>query len=151
MMNEQIEALAFRRLQWLNAIEAGDVDGMVYFLNKDVVISLPENLNLKGKQAARRWLNGVFRKYCPKWLISKPSRLTAANCALEKGAFDLLFMTRADRESVQYRGDYSLLWSLDNNDKWRVELAYFTAFSTEYSDRIYYFNENSENMPSEIV
>jgi ketosteroid isomerase-like protein len=150
-MNEQVEALAVRRLQWLNAIEAGNVDVIVYFLNEDAEISLPEDLNLKGKQAARRSLNGVFQKYCPKWLISNTSRLMAENCALEKGAFDLSLITRADKESVRYRGDYSILWSLDKNDKWRVEMEYFTAFSTEYSDRIYYFNESSVNMPSEIV
>lgn len=141
-MCDKIEALANRRLQWLNAIDDGDVDKIVYFLRDNFEITLPGNLKFRNRKIARRYLNHLFHEYRCEWLLSNVNRLMAVNCALEKGNYKLSLISGKLEESVRHYGDYFVLWRCSHGDKWRVELVCFVNRTSSCDDRTYYFSNS---------
>jgi ketosteroid isomerase-like protein len=118
-MNERIEALAARRLQWLNAIEDGDISTIIYFLTNDARLLLHGNV-IKNSDAIHNWLKSKFEQYHCNWLLSQASRQVKNNRALEKGFFTLSILSKSDGKTAKHCCGYKILWQLTEKMKWRI-------------------------------
>ena len=119
-MNEKIEALAVRRLQWLNALKAGEVDSIVYFLTDDARVFLPDRTFIKNAGSIGEWLKVMFGRFDCTWLLSQVSRLTGETHAFEKGIFNISAVPKSGGLMINQERDYIILWRLPEQTKWRV-------------------------------
>lgn len=143
-MNEKLEALAGRRLQWLNAVEAGDVDTIIYFFSADAEITLFNKSNLKTPRVIRRWIHCVFERFHCEWLLSNVNRRTSDDCAFEWGRFNLSVILKTNGETNRYYGYYKILWRLNENNKWRIE-------SVQFDNRLTIYGECGSSLVSGIL
>ncbi|HEX8637240.1 MAG TPA: hypothetical protein VF692_04180 [Pyrinomonadaceae bacterium] len=135
-MKERIEALANRRLQWLNAIEAGDVDAIVYFMKNDAYLILPDRTCIKSADSIRKWLRKSVEKLQYKWLLLDTTRLAGEFYAFEKGFFSLSVKWKINGSITEQNHNYIILWHLVEETKWRIE---FVAVNAVHKKGLFYY------------
>lgn len=122
-MNNKVEALAARRLQWLNAVDAKDVDAIVYFMMNDAYLILPDRTYIKNANSIREWLRDIFKKFQHKWRLLNTTRLAGELYAFEKGFFNLSVKSKINNTTTEQHHNYVILWSLTEETKWRIEFV----------------------------
>lgn len=115
------KAIEERRLRWVEATSAGDVDATVSMLTDDIVWFPPESEALRGREAVRAWMEPFFELFEYDFSVLDVRLQLAGDWALEHAVFTSKLTSRHDGRVSTHGGFYMLNWRRGTDGAWHID------------------------------
>lgn len=116
-----LHPIAERRQQWIDAVNARDVDRYIELLTEDIVWLPPGQPALSGRPAFAAWVRPFFERFGYEFGITEPTVRPAGKWAVERGTFQTRMTPLKGGEVGFHTGAYLALWRKEADDTWRIE------------------------------
>jgi uncharacterized protein (TIGR02246 family) len=117
----QVDEIRRMRRQWVDVVNAGDVDRYTRMLTHDAVWIPPGEPAVEGREAIREWLEPLFDRYSYRFALRGSRVQLAGDWAVERGAFASRLTRKSGGEPQKNRGTYIVLWRQNESGEWRIE------------------------------
>lgn len=107
--------------QFLIALRANDLDGIVESYTTHAVVMPPGHRALEGSDAIRRWFRGMLDSFTIEGFESFPEEVVVAgDWAFRRGTFDWRLRARDSGELLEPSSKFLQIWQRLEDGSWRV-------------------------------
>lgn len=99
-----------RHKQWIEAVNAGDVDAYAHLLAENVVWIPPGQLPIIGREAFKQWLAPFMANFSYGFSITEERIKISGNWAFERARFISEMTPREGGEPMKHARTFTVLW-----------------------------------------
>lgn len=120
-MQEAQQHLHQRRDEWVQIVNAGDLEGYVGLFSENAVWLPPGQTAVAGRPAIREWLTPFFKQFHYNFSIENEQIRIAGDWAIERGTFHSELTRKEGGEPMRHSGKYVVLWHRGEDGLWHID------------------------------
>lgn len=120
-MQEARKHLQQRRDEWVQLVNAGDLESYVALFSEDGVWLPPGQTAVVGRQAIREWLIPFFKQFDYNFSIQDEQTRIAGDWAIERGTFHSELTHKEGGDPMHHSGKYVVLWHRSEDGLWHID------------------------------
>lgn len=116
-----VEAINATLENFLGALRANDLNGIVGFYTPDALLMPPNHQAVRGTEAIRSWFKNVLESFTIEAFTSSPQELVVAgDWAFRLGTFDWTLKAKVSGEQLEPCSKFLQIWERQGDGSWRV-------------------------------
>jgi len=120
-MKLELKKIKQQRQEWIDAVNANDVQKVSESLSKDAVW-MPTNMPaITGNKAIAEWMKPSFESFDHNFSIQNLRIKGAGNWAFEQADFISVLHPKDGGSATENHGSYVIIWRWEDDNKWRIE------------------------------
>lgn len=120
-MSEITEAITRRRREWVEAVNARDLEAYADLVTEDLVWLPPMGEPIESREAFRAWLQPFFESWEYDFSVEARRIQAFDGWCVERGRFLSRLTPAGGGEAREHGGEYLIFWRLDGDGAWRIE------------------------------
>jgi ketosteroid isomerase-like protein len=122
------DPIAARHQQYIQAVSAGDVEGVVSLFHKDAILMPPNDRTVYGEMEVREWHQDYFQHFSIITLHETEREVkVVGDWALERWSYNVAIDANVGGESIRDEGRFLKNWTREPDGVWRIVFAMFNS------------------------
>jgi ketosteroid isomerase-like protein len=127
LSDADVNAIARRRQDFLAALHADDVDGLLAPLTDECLVFPPNESPLSGVDGSRRWHQTRIAQFTTKLQMSSDELAGSGDYAYERLSYVISLTPRTGGPAMEDKGCCFWIWHRDAGGSWKIARAIWNS------------------------